>query len=104
MPIDLGLTPMAPPSLLYHGTVERALPAILRDGLRRMARHHVHLSVDVPTAVQVGRRRGHPVVLRIDAEAMHQAGHIFFRSANEVWLTDLVPAEYLARLDPGAEE
>jgi putative RNA 2'-phosphotransferase len=42
--VELGYTPVAPPSVLYHGTVERFLPAILAEGLKRGQRHQVHLS------------------------------------------------------------
>lgn len=95
--VDLGLAPAHPPGLLYHGTVERHLPAILSEGLRPMGRHHVHLSADVTTALAVGRRRGRPVVLQVDAAAMVAAGRRFLRSANGVWLTDDVPPAFLAR-------
>ncbi|MGH6951155.1 MAG: RNA 2'-phosphotransferase, partial [Vitreimonas sp.] len=85
--VELALTPTTPPALLYHGTVGRFLDAIMRDGLQRMARHHVHLSPDVETAARVGARRGQAVVLVIDAAAMSAAGHVFFVTANGVWLT-----------------
>lgn len=50
VPIDLGLDPVEPPDVLYHGTTSRFLDAILREGLRPQRRHHVHLSPDVATA------------------------------------------------------
>ena len=93
--VDLDLEPARPPPILYHGTGERAHESIARSGLRKMGRHHVHLSADIPTARRVGSRRGHPLVLAVDAAAMERAGYIFFRSANGVWLVDSVPAEYL---------
>ncbi|MFG2591636.1 RNA 2'-phosphotransferase [Streptomyces sp. NPDC048438] len=93
--VDLGLPPAEPPAYLYHGTVARVLDAIRTDGLRPMNRHHVHLSPDRETAVRVGARRGTPVVLTVDAGAMHRAGHLFHVSANGVWLTDSVPPAYL---------
>jgi putative RNA 2'-phosphotransferase len=31
----------------------------------------------------------------VDAAAMHKEGYKFYRSANDVWLTDEVPAKYL---------
>lgn len=96
--IDLALSPIEPPPLLYHGTVERALAAILADGLKKMRRHHVHLSADLDTARKVGARRGAAVILEIDAASMTRAGELFYRSANGVWLTDAVPARYLRRL------
>ena len=99
VPVDLGLEPVDPPPVLFHGTPERNVDAILREGLRRGSRHHVHLSPDVPTALRVGARRGRPRVLEVDAAAMAGDGHVFLRSANGVWLVDAVPPAYL-RLAP----
>jgi putative RNA 2'-phosphotransferase len=96
--IDLQLEPAAPPPVLYHGTVERNLAAILEHGLLKMQRHHVHLSADVATATKVGGRRGRPVVLAVDAAAMEQAGFTFYRSGNGVWLAEHVPPQYLRRI------
>ena len=96
--VDLALEPVAPPAVLYHGTGHGAVTAILRDGLRAMGRHHVHLSPDVDTARRVGARHGRPVVLRVDAAAMAAAGHVFFCTANGVWLTDTGPPAYLHHL------
>ncbi|MEU6877622.1 RNA 2'-phosphotransferase [Streptomyces sp. NPDC046712] len=93
--VDLDLPPAEPPAYLYHGTVASRLDAIRAEGLRPMARHHVHLSPDRETATRVGARRGRPVVLSVDAGAMHRAGYVFHVSANGVWLTDTVPPEFL---------
>ncbi len=93
--VDLDLPAAEPPAYLYHGTVAAHLPAIRAEGLRPMARHHVHLSPDRETATRVGARRGRPVVLSVDAGAMHRAGHVFRVSANGVWLADAVPPEFL---------
>ena len=73
---------------------------IAAGGLKRMARHHVHLSADVPTARSVGARNGRPVIFAVDAAAMYRDGILFYRSANGVWLTDEVPPRYLSPLDP----
>jgi len=94
--VDLGLTPLPPPDRLYHGTSVTVLESIRATGLNRGGRHHVHLSVDEPTARRVGARRGGTVViLSVDAASMARAGFEFFRSDNGVWLTDEVPPEYL---------
>ena len=99
MRVELGLSPVPPPAELFHGTPERNVDAILREGLRRGNRHHVHLSPDPETATRVGARRGRAIVLAVDAAAMAADGHVFLRSANGVWLVDAVPPAYL-RLTP----
>ena len=91
----LGYAPVEPPDVLFHGTVDRFLPSIRKEGLVRGSRHHVHLSVDEETAIKVGQRRGRPVVLEVRAGAMHRDGFVFYVSENGVWLTDNVPPEYI---------
>jgi putative RNA 2'-phosphotransferase len=88
-----------PPAVLYHGTVERFLEAILREGLMKQQRHHVHLSADIATASKVGARRGEAMILTVAAGQMVADGHAFALSSNGVWLTDHVPPHYLSR-DP----
>jgi putative RNA 2'-phosphotransferase len=93
--VALGYAPATPPDVLFHGTVERFLPAILEEGLRPGRRHAVHLSADAETAKTVGQRRGRPVVLRVDAAGLAAGGAEISRSANGIWLVDAVPPEFL---------
>ncbi|MEU8247176.1 RNA 2'-phosphotransferase [Nonomuraea sp. NPDC048916] len=93
--VDLDLPVTEPPPVLFHGTVARNVDSIMAEGLRPMKRHHVHLSPDPETATRVGARRGAPVVLVVDAAAMHASGHLFRCSANGVWLVDHVPPAFL---------
>lgn len=95
VPVDLGLEPRDPPAVLLQGTVSRFVDAIRREGLRTMERHAVHLSADHQTAIAVARRRGAPVVIRVDAGQMLSDGFLFYCSANGVWLTEHVPPKYL---------
>jgi putative RNA 2'-phosphotransferase len=92
---ELGLAPIEPPELLFHGTVERFLDAIRLQGLLRGTRMHVHLSADKQTARSVGARRGQPIVLTVAARAMFQNGRLFYLSENGVWLTQHVPPTFL---------
>jgi putative RNA 2'-phosphotransferase len=94
--VDLDLAPSEPPPRLYHGTAARNLDAILAEGLKPGQRQQVHLSLDPATAHKVGERHGKPVVLAVDAAAMHRDGHRLFCADNAVWLTDCVPARYLS--------
>jgi putative RNA 2'-phosphotransferase len=96
--VDLQLEPVVPPNVLYHGTAKKSVELILQTGLRKMSRHHVHLSKEIATAQNVGARHGKPVVFAVDAAAMHQAGYIFYCSDNGVWLVDNVPPEYLQKI------
>jgi len=93
--VDLGLSPTPPPDVLFHGTVERYLPSIRERGLLKGKRHHVHLSATRELAISVGKRRGPPQVLEVDARGMAAAGALFYRSENGVWLTEHVPARFL---------
>lgn len=99
--VDLDLPAVPPPDKLYHGTASRFLPAILEGGLRKGKRHHVHLTENPTVAAAVGRRYGALVMLEIDARRMAADGILFFRSANNVWLADAVPPQYLSISKPG---
>ena len=95
--IDLGLPPKVPPALLYHGTAEKFINAIEKEGLKKRQRHHVHLTENIKTAQSVGSRYGKLILLSIDTHAMSKAGMQFFQSTNGVWLTNEVPPQYLSR-------
>lgn len=94
--VELGYTACQPPDVLYHGTATRSLESILQQGLLKGKRHHVHLSTNIETMIQVGMRHGKPVVLAIDAARMYADGVEFFVTGNDVWLTDHVSPQYLS--------
>jgi putative RNA 2'-phosphotransferase len=97
--VALDWPSVVPPDLLYHGTVQRNLQAILTEGLRPMRRHHVHLSPDVETAMRVGARRGPPVILGVKARQINSGGMPFFVTTNNVWLVEAVPARFIIVLE-----
>src|SRR5690348_12196580 len=49
--VELGYAPAQPPEILYHGTADRFIDSIRRQGLVKGKRHHVHLSL----TRQIGR-------------------------------------------------
>ncbi|HEY8606425.1 MAG TPA: RNA 2'-phosphotransferase [Noviherbaspirillum sp.] len=93
--VDLKLPIRIPPPVLYHGTVSGFLPQIRKYGLLPGRRHDVHLSATWTTAVAVAARRGTPVVLVVETQAMVRDGFSFRCSDNGVWLTANVPSNYL---------
>lgn len=97
--IELGYSNQKPPEILYHGTAERFVESILKNGLDKQKRQHVHLSSDIETAIKVGQRHGKPIVLSVFAEQMHKDNFEFYLSENAVWLTDSVPIQYLKLME-----
>lgn len=95
--VELNLPEAVPPDVLYHGTTAKYLENIFKEGLKSQSRQHVHLSITIETAKSVGSRHGKPVILLINAKAMHQAGFTFYLSENKVWLTNAVPVEYITQ-------
>jgi len=97
--VKLELEPVTPPDVLLHGTAERFLDSILREGLTKQQRHHVHLSETQKTAMSVGARYGKPALLKIDSKQMYEDGFEFFQTENNVWLVDHVPVRYCVKAD-----
>ena len=97
IPVDVELEERIPPDILYHGTGEKYVSSIDKEGLIPKSRLYVHLSKDTETAVKVGSRHGNPVIYRILAKEMSADGYRFFLSANGVWLTKEVPVRYLKK-------
>lgn len=95
IPVDVELEKKEPPKVLYHGTGSRFVKSIQEQGLLPMERLYVHLSTDVETATNVGKRHGTPVIFKVNAEQMQKDGYDFFQSVNGVWLTKEVPTKYL---------
>ena len=93
--VELNLPEATPPDILYHGTTNRFLESILAYGLKQQNRQHVHLSATVETATAVGSRHGKPVILKVKAKEMYDAGYKFYLSENNVWLADEVSKEFI---------
>ena len=98
IPVDVELEEKTPPDILWHGTGEKYVSSIDVQGLIPKGRLYVHLSSDIGTAKKVGSRHGRPVIYEIDCRKMLEDGHVFYLSANQIWLTKAVPAVYLKKL------
>lgn len=94
--VDVELEECVPPPILFHGTAEHSVNSILKEGLKSQNRLYVHLSSTMGTAINVGKRHGAPIVLKVDAQKMFKDGAKFYLSRNGVWLTDYVATEYLS--------
>lgn len=98
IPVNVELERKLPPDILWHGTGEKYVTSIEKQGLLSKSRLYVHLSSNYDTAVKVGRRHGKPVVYEIDSRQMQADGYVFYQSVNGVWLTKCVPVDYLRGL------
>lgn len=88
-----------PPNVLYHGTARRFLDSINEKGLLPRSRQYVHLSQDIETAENVGKRHDDkPVVLVIDAKRAWDDGIKFYIGNEKVWLADAIPSKYIRRM------
>lgn len=84
----------------YHGTSFHVLKDISYMGIDKMSRTHVHLSSDMATAIEVGKRHtkgkaDYVAVLEIDAYEMFKHGHNLYLSDNDIILAEHVPPEFI---------
>ena len=85
-----------PPEVLYHGTARKFVESIRENGLLPQGRQYVHLSQDIETAKNVGRRHDKfPIVLVVDAKKAWDNGVMFYYGNEKVWLADLIPSAYI---------
>jgi len=88
-----------PAEFLYHGTTPEVKDKILTAGLKPMGRNYVHLSVGVKEAEKVARRRtNQPLILKIEALRAFRGGQNFYKTAENIYLTDQLSADYLSLL------
>ena len=84
---------------LYHGTSSRFIGNIMKIGLLPQSRQYVHLSVDVPTAVNVGKRHGGDTwIIEINAYQMKLDGKKIYISNNGVYNVDSVEPKYFNKV------
>ncbi|KAL2892420.1 tRNA 2'-phosphotransferase 1 [Bienertia sinuspersici] len=88
-----------------HGTYKRHLESILASGLKRMNRLHIHFACGLPQdkVVISGMRRDVNLLIFIDTKKAMEDGMKFYKSENEVLLTEgfngVVPAKYFQKIE-----
>lgn len=102
IPVDVELKKATPPDVLYHGTGEKYVSSIDKEGLIPKSRLFVHLSSDVETAEKVGKRHGKSIIYTIDAKKMVEDGFDFYLFVNGVWLTKAIPTRYIRKINENA--
>jgi len=104
---ELLLTLITSPSQIpvcVHGTYERFMSSIWREGLKRMERNHVHFATGLPQedGVISGMRATAQVLIYLDVEKAMADGMKLYISANNVVLTEgldgVVPTQYFKRV------
>ena len=85
-----------PPDVLYHGTARRYINSILRNGLIRMQRQYVHLSLDLDIAIETGKRKDRtPSIIQIDSKTAYQEGILFYKGSDRILLSENLLPKYL---------
>lgn len=86
------------PSTLFHGTPERNVAAISKNGLQPQSRQSVHLTDDIDTAVKTGQRHAEDgektVIFTINAEALSNS-HQICNPSGLTYTVPEVPPNYL---------
>ena len=93
--VNVDLTEKLPPDILYHGTSFKYIKSIKGIGITSQSRLYVHLSDNIETAFNVGKRHGDPIVLTINCASMVKDGIKFYLSNNNVWLTKYIHPKYI---------
>lgn len=95
IPVEVELTEVTDIDILWHGTSNRFIDSIYREGLKPQSRLHVHLSKDLDTARKVGSRHGGKTcVIKINTKQMLEDGLKIWISNNGVYLTKKVDPKY----------
>ena len=100
MPMKILKKDKMPPNVLYHGTARRFVESISKNGLLPQSRQYVHLSQDIETAENVGKRHDDkPCILIIDAKTAWNDGVKIYFGNEKVWLADAIPSRYIRKME-----
>ncbi|RCI00563.1 tRNA 2'-phosphotransferase 1 [Rhizopus azygosporus] len=88
---------------VIHGTTMKAWESIKNDGLSKMNRIHIHFAIGLPNDpnVKSGVRKSSEVYIFIDADKAMKDGIKFYKSRNDVILSDgidgTIPPKYFKK-------
>ena len=92
----LKKNPMKPPDILYHGTSPKFVKSIMKYGLLKMKRQYVHLSIDLDTAIETGKRKNsNPAIIKVDSKVAYNDGVLFYKGSDKVWLSENLLPNFL---------
>jgi len=99
IPVDVGMKEAdditEDMAWLYHGTSEKFIEDIKKNGLLPQTRQYVHLSPDTETAYNVGKRHGGKTyIIMINAWQMKLDGEKIYISNNGVYNVKYVDPKY----------
>ncbi|PIA16786.1 hypothetical protein COEREDRAFT_80866, partial [Coemansia reversa NRRL 1564] len=101
------ITPENMPDCIVHGTIKSKIPLIMKGGLSRMARTHIHFATGLPSdkAVISGMRTTADAFIYIDKVKAIKDGIEFYLSENGVVLSEgldksgLIPPSYFEKVE-----
>ena len=94
--VALESNPIKPPEILYHGTKFKLKETIELEGIKRMTRNLVHMNEDFEKSISSGSRTFEkPILFEIKSREMYLDGHEFYKSENDVWLTEYINPKYI---------
>ncbi|KAJ2809049.1 tRNA 2'-phosphotransferase [Coemansia guatemalensis] len=107
---ELPLVKIAPenmPDCIVHGTMKSKLPLIMKSGLSKMARTHIHFATGLPSdkAVISGMRSTADAFIYIDGAKAIEDGIEFYLSENGVVLSEgldksgIIPSSYFEKVE-----
>lgn len=88
---------------IYHGTKKEYLNSIIKYGLNRMNRKHIHFVENINKDKQTsGFKNASDIILKIDMKLCIEDGIIFYKSSNNVILTEgingLISSKYIIEI------
>lgn len=99
LPVSVDYKKINRPVDIYHGTSEAISGVIMKRGLSKMNRTHVHWSPDLKTAITVGKRHSDKIsIFKLKSLEFIESGGSIYLSENGVYLTGDVDPKFLERI------